>query len=132
VIPVVVDTNILVSGLWKPTGSASLVISQIVAGNLVPCYDHRIVNEYDEVLRRPKFKFSALQVGFLLEAIFRNGVPVVADPLPDVIMGDEDDRPFFEVAKTCGAPHVTGNIKYYPSDSVVYALSDFCRRFLIQ
>ncbi len=46
-------------------------------------------------------------------------------------MGDVDDLPFFEVAKTCNAPLVTGNVKDYPNDPLVFSLSDFCSRFLV-
>ena len=126
----VIDTNILVSALWKPGSSASLLISHVINGTIQPCYDYRIMAEYRDVLLRPNFKFSRLQVRLLLDTFIVDGISVMARPLPDAIMNDEDDRPFFEVAKTCNAPLVTGNIRDYPDDPLITSLADFCQKYL--
>ena len=126
----VIDTNILVSALWKPNSNASLLISHVVNGTIQPCYDYRIMEEYRDVLLRPKFKFSRLQVDLLLDTFIMDGISVIAAPLPDIIMNDEDDRPFFEMAKTCNAPLVTGNIRDYPKDPLITTLTDFCKKYL--
>lgn len=126
----VIDTNVLVSALWKPGGNASLLISHVLNGRIQPCYDYRIMEEYREVLMRPKFKFSRQQVDLLLDTFIMDGISVIAKPLPDVIMNDEDDRPFFEVAKDCNVPLVTGNIKDYPEDPLITSLAEFCQKYL--
>ncbi len=126
----VIDTNILVSALWKPGGNASLLISHVISGIIQPCYDYRIMEEYHEVLMRPKFKFSRMQVDLLLDTFILDGISIMAKPLPDIVMNDEDDRPFFEVAKTCHAPLITGNIRDYPEDPLITSLADFCRKYL--
>lgn len=123
----VIDTNILVSALWKPGGNASTLISAVLNGTVLPCYDYRILEEYREVLLRPKFKFSRQQVDMLLDSFVMDGISVTANALPYISMKDEDDRPFFEVAKTCNAPLVTGNIRDYPQDPLITSLADFCR-----
>ena len=126
----VIDTNILVSGLWKPAGNASFLVSHLLIGTVKACFDHRIMEEYRDVLNRPKFQFSPFLVDALLDAVTHEGVSVVPNPLPDVWMGDEDDRPFFEVAKYCNAPLVTGNLKHFPPDPLVMSLTDFCQKYL--
>ena len=126
----VIDTNILVSGLWKPASNASLLVSQLINGSIRACYDYRIVEEDRNVLNRPKFRFSTMHAEMLLDAIIQDGISVVPNPLPDAEMGDEDDRPFFEVAKYCNAPLVTGNLKHYPQDHLVMSLADFCQKYL--
>ena len=126
----VIDTNILVSGLWKPAGNAPLLVSQLLNGTLRACYDCRIVDEYRDVLARPKFCFSPTLVETLLDTIIQDGISVVPNPLPDAGLGDEDDRAFFEVAKFCNAPLVTGNLKHYPQDPIVISLADFCLKYL--
>jgi len=128
---VVIDTNILVSGLWKPAGNASLLLTQILNGSLRLCYDYRIINEYKDVLNRPKFGFSPLLVSMLLDTIVYDGISVMPTPLYGIEMTDEDDRPFFEVAKFCNVPLVTGNLKHFPEDPLVFALSDFCKKHLL-
>ncbi len=87
----VIDTNILVSALWKPGSNASLLISHVLNGVVQPCYDYRIMEEYREVLLRPKFKFSRLQVDLLLNTFIMDGISVIARSSPDAPMNDEDD-----------------------------------------
>ena len=70
-----------------------------ISGAVQPCYDYRIMEEYRDVLMRPKFKFSRMQVDLLLDTFVMDGISVMADPLPDVAMNDEDDRAFFELHK---------------------------------
>ena len=127
---IVADTNILVSGLWKPSGNASFLLSQILNGSIKLCYDYRIINEYKDVLNRPNFKFSPSLVNMLLDTIIFDGISVTAYPLSNIIMADEDDRPFYEVAKFCNVPLVTGNIKHFPADPLIFGLADFCSKYL--
>ena len=126
----VLDTNVLVSALWTPSGNASLVLSRVLGGSLQLCYDNRILEEYWDVLCRPRFHFPRDLVKTLLGYIESSGIAVLANPLPDLLLSDEDDRPFYEVAKTCQAPLVTGNLRHFPDDPLVYGLSDFVRAYL--
>ncbi len=121
---VVIDTNILVSALWSRNGAPARVLSMIISGMLIPCYDYRILNEYRDVLTRPKFKFSNGEVSALLEWIVDNGRSVIAEPLDAAFM-DEADKKFYEVAKFCGAKLITGNIKHFPNDKIVLTVSEF-------
>lgn len=121
---VVIDTNILVSALWSHNGAPARVLSMIISGTLIPCYDYRILNEYRDVLTRPKFKFSNGEVNALLEWIVDNGRSVIAEPL-DVAFTDEADKKFYEVAKFCGAKLITGNIKHFPNDEIILTVSEF-------
>ncbi len=54
---IVLDTNVLVSGLLTPYGAAAEIVRLIASGVLSVCYDTRILLEYQEVLARPKFQF---------------------------------------------------------------------------
>ena len=120
----VLDTNILVSALWSQNGAPARVVSAMLAGSLVPCYDHRIMTEYREVLLRPKFKFTAGEVNALLGWIVFRGRCVAAEPLP-VAFADEGDRKFYEVAKYCQAILITGNMKHFPADRSIMTVADF-------
>ena len=55
---VVIDTNVLVSALWSKNGAPAKIISLVLQGKLIPCYDYRILSEYRTVLARPKFGFT--------------------------------------------------------------------------
>ncbi len=125
---VVIDTNILVSALWLRNGAPAKVFSMIIRGRLIPCYDYRILSEYRDVLKRPKFKFSDGEVNSLLDWIETNGRSVIAEPL-NVDFTDETDKKFYEVAKFCNAKLITGNIKHFPDDEIVLTVSDFLERY---
>lgn len=121
---VVIDTNILVSALWSENGAPAKVVSMVLRGPLIPCYDYRILCEYREVIQRPKFRFSKGEINSLLEWIENYGQSVVADPIGDAFF-DEADRKFYEVAKFCGATLITGNLKHFPADPLVVSVTDF-------
>lgn len=111
---VVLDTNVLVSGLLNPYGAPGLIVVQVAEGRIRLCYDARIISEYSEVLRRPRFGFAASNVESLLDQIQHEGYPTAAVPLPTPLP-DRDDEPFLEVAVSGGAAYlVTGNTRHFP------------------
>ena len=124
---VVLDTNILVSSLWSRNGAPARVVSMTLTGQLIPCYDYRILTEYRQVLSRPRFNFSDGEIDSLLEWIETSGRSIVADPINDPFI-DESDKKFYEVAKFCGAILITGNLKHFPNDPQVMNVSSFLER----
>ncbi len=124
---VVLDTNILVSSLWSRNGAPARVVSMILTGQLIPCYDYRILTEYRQGLSRPRFNFSDGEIDSLLEWIETSGRSIVADPINDPFI-DESDKKFYEVAKFCGAILITGNLKHFPNDPQVMNVSSFLER----
>jgi putative PIN family toxin of toxin-antitoxin system len=114
---IVLDTNVLVSGLLQPLGPSGQIVRLVAAGELALCHDPRILTEYREVLFRKKFRFDPERVDALLEQIRAEGLAVAAVPLA-VRLPDPDDEPFLEVAMTGDARClVTGNGKHYPADA---------------
>lgn len=110
----VVDTNVLVSGLLTPFGAPGVIVSLIAAGRLVLCYDARILAEYDDVLRRPPFAFEEENIASFLAQIQAQGEMVAPVPL-SIRLRDEDDEPFLEVAAAAGVEFlVTGNLRHFP------------------
>lgn len=122
---IVLDTNVLVSALWSASSKPAVIVNAVLSRRFTACYDYRILNEYYSVLRRPRFGFHEWEIQSLLEMITRNGISVIADPLSNVIFPDGSDRKFYEIAKFCHAPLITGNIKHYPNDSCIITVSDF-------
>ena len=128
---IVLDTNILISAAWSPGRNASSILNAVFAKKFSVCYDYRILEEYNRVFHCPKFKFFEWEINAILEPLIKNGISVIADPIPDVSFDkDETDRKFYEVAKYCHAILVTGNLAHYPSDPFVIYPSDFCKRYL--
>jgi len=112
---IVLDTNVLVSGLLQPLGPSGQIVRLVASGDLVLGHDPRILVEYREVLLREKFHFDPERVVALMDQIRAGGIEVVASPLP-FRLPDPDDEVFLEVAVAAGARClVTGNLKDYPA-----------------
>jgi putative PIN family toxin of toxin-antitoxin system len=111
---VVLDTNVLVSGLLAPFGPPGVIIRMVVSGALTLCVDARVLSEYHDVLRRPRFEFDEDAVAALLEYIGATSDTAAAVPLAKRLP-DTDDEAFLEVASACAAKHlVTGNLEHFP------------------
>ena len=114
---IVLDTNVLVSGLLSPFGPPGQIVRLVSAGAVTLCLDARVFSEYDEVLARPRFRFDPDAVAALLDYVDFAGEVVVAKPLA-TRLPDRDDEPFLEVALACGADClVTGNLAHFPPES---------------
>jgi putative PIN family toxin of toxin-antitoxin system len=111
---IVLDTNVLVSGLLNPHGPPGQIVRMVAVGDIVLFYDARITTEYRNVLLYPKFNFDVNRVDSLIDVITDAGIPIAAKsvfpPLPD-----PEDTKFLEVAIAGTAEYlVTGNLKHYP------------------
>lgn len=113
---VVLDTNVLVSGLLNSFGPPGRILDLALSGELVVAYDDRILSEWREVLRREKFGFSERYVETLLDFLEDEGLKVNSPPI-GVELPDPDDVPFLEVAHAAGATLITGNTKHYPPEA---------------
>lgn len=111
---IVLDTNVLVAGLLTPYGPCGELVRMISSGELTLCFDARILTEYNEVLRRPKFKFDENKVAALLDYLAHHGCAIASHPLHQSLP-DIDDEPFLEVALAGRAAYlVTGNKLHFP------------------
>ncbi len=130
---VVLDTNAIVSGLLKPFSPCGELLRMVSSGELTLCLDARLLGEYAEVLRRPRFAFDGELVSALLDQTFHAGILVSASPLV-ASLPDPDDVAFLEVAIAGNAEClITGNLKHYPSSSrqgiTVLSPRDFLDRY---
>jgi putative PIN family toxin of toxin-antitoxin system len=111
---IVLDTNVLVSGLLNPDGAPGHILDWILAGQLHLFYDDRILAEYSDVLVCPKFGFSQDLARAIIGYVRLSGEAVTALSLSEGLLPDPDDRPFAEVARSGGAKAlVTGNQEHF-------------------
>jgi putative PIN family toxin of toxin-antitoxin system len=128
---IVLDSNVLVSGLLSPHAPPAQVLRLVLQGDLVPLHDDRILAEYSEVLSRPKFDFDPQDVRTMLHGIEWSGETVFARPL-QVVLPDPDDLPFLEVASAAHADAlVTGNRRHYQAASGAHDVPILTPRELI-
>lgn len=114
---IVVDTNVLVSGLLTPHGPPGRIVDGLLLGELVAVFDDRILREYALVLARPRFRFDPAHVAAVLEYLERDGEPVVVPPLA-VELPDPSDHAFLEVAWHADVSAlITGNLRHFPTET---------------
>ena len=111
---IVLDTNVLVSGLISPFGHPAEIVRMVSANLLQLCYDARIISEYNDVLKRARFKFNKEKINTLLEQIEACGYIFAAKPLCEKLP-DKDDEAFLEIALSSKVKYlITGNTKHFP------------------
>lgn len=113
----VIDTNVLVSAMLKTASIPSQVVAEALNGDIIPVLNEEILAEYEEVLKRPKFKFNQAAVKVFLDELKRRAVHVDS-AFVDEILPDEKDIVFYavliEIRKKEEAYLVTGNLRYFP------------------
>ena len=113
----VIDTNVIVSALLKWNSVPGVVLQAVFNGFVVPVYNDEILNEYRNVLNRPKFGFSSELISETISQIeslgvMENALETVAEAMPD-----PKDIVFYSIAlshgKTAETHLVTGNVKHF-------------------
>ena len=121
---VVMDTNVAVSAILTPSGNAAKIVDMIADEQLQICYSSDILDEYVEVLSRPRFNFCAEDQENFIAGIKQSGL-LCSPAKSEMPFIDNTDRVFFDVAKSCKAILITGNIRHFPSEPFVMTPSDF-------
>lgn len=116
-----IDTNVIVSALLSRHHDSSTVklIEHLLDGDIVPLFNDEILQEYNEVLMRPKFRLPEQLVRNLVDQIVSLGLSLnrvsTAFELPD-----PKDIVFYEVALAKeGSFLVTGNTKHFPATPTI-------------
>ena len=119
----VIDTNVIVSALLKWNSVPGVVLQAVFNGFVVPVFNDEILNEYRNVLNRPKFGFSSELISETISQIESLGV--MENALETVVeaMPDPKDIVFYSIAlshgKTAETHLVTGNVKHFPANPIV-------------
>ena len=118
----VIDTNVIVSAMLKWNSVPGHILELAIEGPITPVLNEKILEEYREVLLRPKFHFTDKIVSEVIEAIKRRAIFADEERI-DIELPDPKDRVFYEVVmeqrKSSDAYLVTGNIKHFPVEPYV-------------
>jgi putative PIN family toxin of toxin-antitoxin system len=114
-IRVVLDTNIVISALLQHLGPPAQVFLLAIGGSIQLCVSGHVYAEYEEVIRRPRFRRDETIIAATLDAIRERGLWV--RPTEAIrACADPDDDIFLECTQAAGAAYlVTGNIKDFPA-----------------
>jgi putative PIN family toxin of toxin-antitoxin system len=111
---IVVDTKVLIAGLLSAAGPFGWIVEAVLAGDLELAFDAAIRQEYEEVMRRPGFRFAPARIDEILAALDHFGFVVIAAPPWPIALPDPDDEPFLAVAQASESVLVTGNLRHFP------------------
>lgn len=97
---VVIDTNIIVSALLNPSGACYIFLDRVFAGAYDVVISEAIIEEYSDVLRRPRFGFAEEDVCFIVDWFIANALMVEVDEeeYADENSVDKKDIPFFGIS----------------------------------
>jgi putative PIN family toxin of toxin-antitoxin system len=106
---VVVDTCVLISAvLW--TGLPHRLIELAEAGDITICVSGEILQEFREVLSRPKFKGKIQDrlttVEEIMQGVLRLAALYPAPPPDEIVQTDPDDDKFIACALAAGAKYL--------------------------
>ena len=110
---IVIDTNVIVSGVINPDGFPAKILNMVINGKLTINADSRIIDEYNRVLRSRKFSFPEIYILPLLNYISSESKPVLPDNPYLLSLKDPSGRPFVEVSLHKDIPLITGNGKHF-------------------
>lgn len=81
---------------------------------IIPLYNHEILKDYEDVLKREKFKFPEEAINSVLKAI--KGLGIESGQInSNEIFPDPKDVVFYEVALSTEDSYlITGNIRHFP------------------
>lgn len=110
----VLDTNVIVSAALSPAGTPFRVQSAFLEGRWQLVASPEILEEYEAVLSRPKFRLSR---GAVREALarLREAADLAFPVEPVQACSDPTDDKFLACCLAGGAGHlVTGNLRHFP------------------
>jgi putative PIN family toxin of toxin-antitoxin system len=108
------------------------ILNLFLNGKITVLYDTRIMKEYLEVLSRKKFRFKRNWIDPLLDYIRNEGEYITAEPVQHVFL-DENDKMFYEVARTGNAEYIiTGNKGHFPDEEMVITPREFIEIFILK
>lgn len=114
---VVLDTNVVVSALFNISSVPGMILQEALAGRVIPLLHEDILDEYNDVLHRPKFKFDRRDIEIALTGLIKRGIfldaATIEDYVPDPVM-QFSMRWLWKQENITDAYLVTGNIKHFP------------------
>ena len=134
-IRVVLDTNVVVSGLLASDGLPAAILDLALQSKVRAALSHPILAEMEQVLRRPRFDFEPRKIGSFL-ALFKSRAKLVSPSKTLDVCRDPSDNRFLECAEAAKAEFlITGNKSHFPlryRNTVVVCPGEFWDAYLLR
>lgn len=117
----VIDTNVLVSALLSNNSDAATVkvLQSVENGEICPLIHEEILEEYEDVLGRAKFRLPSHLTQYVIQKIKEVGLESERVPTSEDIP-DAKDIVFYEVTLSKDDAYlITGNKKHFPQKPIV-------------
>jgi putative PIN family toxin of toxin-antitoxin system len=116
----VIDTNVIVSAMLQWDSVPGKVVQQALVGRILPVLSEKILTEYYQVLRRPKFHFNEEDIKIFFEGFCQQAEFVHTDN-ESFILVDAKDAVFYVAARVPVKKDrrvylVTGNTRHFPRE----------------
>jgi len=112
----VLDTNVVVSASLTAAGPSAQILKAGFAGYFDWFASEELLDEYHEVLLRPRLKLNRKEVLQVLELIRQTATLVIPGERFSVASDPDDDR-VIECAVEAQADYiVTGNLRHFPAN----------------
>jgi putative PIN family toxin of toxin-antitoxin system len=116
---VVLDTNVLVSGLLNGAVNPGRIVDLVIEDRLQIAYDDHILAEYEDVLARPEFHFNQGEVRAIINHIEMTGCFCPVEITTAIDIPDSEDLPFLQLLVCSDAETlITGNIRHFPRQEI--------------
>lgn len=94
-----------------------LIVDLILLNKIIPIVNNDILNEYYDVLCRPRFKFAKEDIDNVMVEIRKKALFIEPKSTNETFI-DEDDKVFYDIVIAArgemDAYLLTGNIKHFP------------------
>lgn len=108
-IKIVVDTNVVISGTLVDSGLPASILDLATNRKIRMIVSAHILAEYEEVLRRPRFKIGTTRINEIFTVIRKTSLLVKPSNTISISRYESDNR-FYECAEAGNADFlITGN-----------------------
>jgi hypothetical protein len=112
---VIFDTNVIVSAALYEKSLPALLLSLGLEDKISFFVSPALLNEYEIVLKRPRFKLGHREIAELMGKIHRKASIVTPAKRLKIIKADEPDNRVLECAMKANADFIiTGNKRHFP------------------
>ena len=112
---VIFDTNVIVSAALYEGSLPALLLSLGLEDKVRLFVSPALLNEYESVFKRPRFKLDHRETLRLIEKIKEKAVLVIPTRQLKILQADEADNRILECATKAKADYIiTGNKRHFP------------------